>query len=68
MDKAKLEYEMKKRNVSAQELCKAIDMNRTTFYRKCKGISEFTQSEIQEIVDYLQLGSPMGFFFADEVS
>ena len=68
MDKYKLEYEMKKRKISQEELCKKIHISRSAFYRKCNGLSEFTQSEIQAIIDYLGLESPMGIFFAEKVS
>ena len=68
LDKYKLEYEMKVRNVTQEELCKALDISRSAFYRKCNGLSEFTQGEIQRIVDFLQLDSPMGIFFKDKVS
>lgn len=64
MDKARLEYEMKKKGISRSALCKIIGMSRSAFYRKCCGVSEFTQSEIQRIVDVLQLDSPMEIFFA----
>ena len=68
MDKAKLMYEMSKRNVSIQDMCEKLNMSRSAFYRKCNGTSEFTQSEIQKIVDILDLDSPMGIFFAEKVS
>lgn len=68
MDKYKLEYEIKRRGLSKQELSKALHISRSTFYRKCNGKSEFTQSEIQKIVDHLQLDSPMGIFFSEKVS
>lgn len=68
MDKYKLEYEMKKRKISQEELCKKIHISRSVFYRKCNGLSEFTQSEIQAIIDFLGLESPMGIFFAEKVS
>lgn len=68
MDKARLMYEMQKRHVSIQEMCEKLEMSRSAFYRKCNGISEFTQGEIQEIVDILELDSPMGIFFAEKVS
>lgn len=64
MDKALLEYEMKKKGVSVDELCKKIGISRSAFYRKCNGKSEFTQSEIQAIIDFLSLNSPMAIFFA----
>lgn len=63
MDKALLEYEMKKNDVSIGEMCDKLGISRSAFYRKCNGKSEFTQSEIQTIVDVLRLESPMGIFF-----
>lgn len=68
MDKAKLEYEMQRKHISIQDMCDMLKMSRSAFYRKCNGISEFTQSEIQKIVDILNLDSPMGIFFPEKVS
>lgn len=68
MDKVRLEYEMKKRGISIADMCAKIGCSRSAFYRKCNGISEFTQSEIQTIVDYLDLPSPVGIFFTEKVS
>ncbi len=68
MDKNKLEYEMKSRGVSVDDLCAAVNISRSAYYRKVGGKSEFTQGEIQKIVDFLGLVSPMGIFFAGEVS
>lgn len=68
MDKARLEYEMKRKKISKDEMCKALDMSRSAFYRKCNQISEFTLSEIQKIVDILDLDSPIDIFFNSKVS
>lgn len=68
MDKEKLMYEMAKQKISIQEMCIKLNMSRSAFYRKCNGVSEFTQGEIQSIVDILNLDSPMGIFFAQKVS
>ena len=68
MDKARLMYEMAKKNVSIADMCEKLNMSRSAFYRKCRGVSEFTQGEIQKIVDILSLESPMGIFFAEKVS
>ncbi len=65
MDKALLEYEMKKHNVSIGDMCERLQMSRSAFYRKCNGISEFTHSEIQKIVDVLELDSPVAIFFSN---
>ena len=68
MNKARLEYEMKVRGVTIGEMCSQLSLSRSAFYRKCTGVSEFSQSEIQAIVDYLGLESPMGIFFDNKVS
>lgn len=68
MDKARLKYEMEKRGVTSSDLCRAIKISKSAFYRKMNGSSEFTQSEIQKIVDFLDLDSPIGIFFTEKVS
>lgn len=68
MDKFRLEYELKRRNISVSMLCEIIGMSKTAYYRKLKGTSEFTQGEIQKIIDLLEIDSPVGIFFADKVS
>ena len=60
MYRYKLEYEMKRRGVTVENLCENIGMSRSAFYRKCRGTSEFTLTEIQKIVENLGLDSPMG--------
>ena len=64
MNKALLEYKMKEKGRSISDMCETLGMSRSAFYRKCNGKSEFTQSEIQKIVDYLNLDSPVEIFFA----
>lgn len=59
---------MHSRGISIKMLCGDLNISRSSFYRKCNGVSEFTQSEIQNIVDYVGLDSPMGIFFDDRVS
>lgn len=68
MNKARLEYEMSIRGVTRLELCNALGISRSAFYRKCNGGSEFTQGEIQKIVDFLNLDTPVGIFFDTRVS
>ena len=64
MNKALLEYKMKENGKSISDMCGMLEISRSAFYRKCNGKSEFTQSEIQKIVNYLNLDSPMDIFFA----
>ena len=68
VDKYKLEYEMKKKGISIDEMCKKLKMSRTSFYRKCNCKSEFTLSEIKTIIEVLNLESPCDIFFANQVS
>lgn len=64
MNKALLEYRMKEKRKSISDMCSMLGISRSAFYRKCNGKSEFTRDEIQKIVDYLDLDSPMEIFFA----
>lgn len=68
MNKARLEYEMAIRGVTRSKLCEVLGISRSAFYRKCNGNSEFTRSEIQKIVDFLNLETPVGIFFDAAVS
>ena len=68
VDKYKLEYEIKSRGITIEKMCSDIHMSRSAFYRKCNLTTTFTESEIQSIVDYLELDSPMGIFFTEKVS
>ncbi len=68
MNKARLEYEMKLKGISCEDMCKMLNMSRSAFYRKCNGKSEFKQTEIEKIIDILQLDTPFGIFFDEKVS
>ena len=68
MDYDKLREEMNKKGVSVNDMCRELNMSRSAFYRKSHGKTEFTRSEIERIVDYLGIGSPVQIFFAKEVS
>ena len=68
MDKARLKYEMERRGVTIKEICEALGISRSAWNRKCSGKSEFTLNEIQAVVDFLELQTPMGIFFAEKVS
>ena len=64
MNKALLEYKMKENGKTISDMCSVLGISRSAFYRKCNGKSEFTQSEIQKTVEFLNLDSPMEIFFA----
>ena len=65
---ALLEYEMKIRDISKDDMCSTLKMSRSAFYRKCNGISEFTQSEMQTIGDMLGKDAVVRIFFGEKVS
>lgn len=68
MDRLKLEYAIKKKKLTYKEVCEALNISRSAFYRKSRGISEFTQSEISILIDLLDLENPCEIFFANNVS
>lgn len=68
MNKYELEKAMREKGITIVKICRDLNISRSAFYRKCNGKSEFTQNEIQKIVDYLDLESPMGIFFNQKVS
>lgn len=68
MDKHRLYYEIRRRNYTINEFCQKVNISLSSFYRKAGGKTEFTLSEIQTILDVLELKNPMGIFFEAEVS
>lgn len=65
MNKTLLDNKMREKGKNISEMCAILGISRSAYYRKCKGISEFTHSEIQKIVDVLNLDSPVEIFFAE---
>lgn len=63
MNKFKLEYEMREKGVNITSLAHELHISRSALYRKLNGKSEFTLSEVQHIVDFLGLKSPVEIFF-----
>lgn len=70
VDKPKLEYLIKSHDYTISGFCEKIGMQRSTFYKKSSPNyeAEFTVSEIQKIMDTLELDTPMGIFFTQKVS
>lgn len=68
MNKALLRYEMERKGISIEKMVELLGISRSAFWKKCNGISEFRQSEIQRIIEVLELKNPMEVFFAEEVS
>lgn len=68
MDANRLIYEIKSRGLTVRDVAKEINIGYSTFYKKMNGTSEFTLSEIQGIINFLDLDSPMSVFFNSKVS
>lgn len=54
--------------LSINQICAELGMSRSAFFRKRKGESEFTWSEIEKLVNILGLKSPVPVFFKEKVS
>ena len=68
INNALLEYEMKIRNISKDDMRTALEISRSAYYRKCNGISEFTEGEMQAMRGLLGNDAVIRIFFGDEVS
>lgn len=63
-DNRKLLAQMVLRNVKTEEVAKELGINPATFYRKLNKDREFTRSEIQKLIEFLDIENPMDIFFA----
>ncbi len=68
MDAELLKYEIAKNNLKVKDVCESLHMSKSAFYRKCKGDSEFTRDEIEQIIELLHIENPMPIFFKNKVS
>lgn len=63
-DNRKFLAQMVLRNVKAEDVAKELSINPATFYRKLNKDGEFTRSEIQKLIEFLNIEKPMDIFFA----
>ena len=70
MNTIELKVQMTRKQKTAEQLCAAIGISRTAWYRKTTGESQFNQSEIRGLRKELELDDQqvMAIFFDDEVS
>ena len=66
----KLRGKMAEKRCTAERLANHLGINPVTFYRKTRGESEFTRSEIQHIATLLELTMQdiRDIFFAEELA
>lgn len=65
-----LRAEIARRGETVKSVSCKMGMDRATFYRKMRGVSDFTRAEIQKLVYILGLSNTaaMKIFFADDVA
>lgn len=70
MNSNELRAQMVRKAVSVDQICAAIGISKTTWYRKISGSSEFNQGEIADMRRLLDLDDHLTatIFFSGEVS
>ena len=68
MDAEKLRQRMREMGISVTRMCHEIGISRKAFWSKCKGLTEFKQSEMAKIIDVLELADGTEIFFPHKVS
>lgn len=70
MDVKALRAKMVLRGISVYSLAERIGIESSTLYKKLRGVTEFTQSEISKIANVLGMSREeiLAVFFAEEVS
>ena len=53
---------------NVKELCKELDMDESTFYRKIKANGSFTREEMNRMIEILEFPDPIAVFFAPELA
>lgn len=70
MNKRELKAQMVRKDKSVDQLCSALGISRTAWFRKVGGVSQFTQGEIAELRLELELDDHQTaeIFFNKEMS
>lgn len=70
MDVKELKAQMIRKDKSVDQLCAAIGISRTSWFRKVGGDSQFTQEELHRLRNELELNDEQTImiFFNDKVS
>ena len=65
-NRALLDYEMDIRGITKDSLCNELGMSRSALYRKRKGITEFTEGDMQKLSGILGTDAVIRIFFSKE--
>ena len=63
MDAEKLREVMREKNITVTQMCRELGISRKAFWTKCKGKTEFKQSEIAKVIDLLGAKYGTAIFF-----
>lgn len=63
-----LESKMVLKGINVKKLSEALGINESTFYRKLKNDGDFNRSEINTIINVLEIEDPEAIFFAEELA
>ena len=67
-DRNRLKAQMVLNGVTAKQLCEALDIDESTFYRKLKNNGQFTREEIATMIKVLKIENPSEIFFINELA
>lgn len=67
-DRKRLQAQMVLKGETAKSLSEKLEINESTFYRKCSNDGDFSRSEINKIIDILDIEDPAVIFFANELA
>lgn len=67
-NKNKFKAQMVLSGVSAKELAQRMSIDESTLYRKIQNNGSFTRSEINQMIEILDIADPKDIFFADELA
>lgn len=54
--------------MTSKKLAERLEMNESTFYRKMNDDGNFTRSEINRMIDILNIQDPSAIFFAEHLA
>ena len=63
MDAEKLREIMREKGITVVQMCKIIGISRKAFWKKCRGDTEFKQSEIAKVIEVVGVRNANDIFF-----
>ena len=68
MNSEKLREVMREKHISVVQMCSELGISRKAFWSKCKGKTEFKQSEIAKIIELVGSENGTAIFFPESVA